>query len=173
MSLIGLTVACGGLDQFEIEETSRSVVPGASLLEQFAGDLGFSEFASFSVSENQTLANQGVTKEQIDSVTISELKLTISSPMGTDFTFLDSLSFFASAEGLEKRRIASGGPFEMGEDVIILTLDDVELKPYAVASAMQITTEVEGRRPDEETTIDANITMLVDVDVSGVLSSEF
>jgi hypothetical protein len=171
IGLFGLSFACGGLDEFEIEETARSVVPGASLLEQLAGDLGFADFASFDISNNQTLANQGVTKDQIDSVTISELKLTISSPMGSDFTFLDSLNFFVSSEGLETKRIASGGPFTMGEGVVVLNLDMVDLKPYAVASAMEITTQVEGRRPDQETTIDASITMLVDVNVGGVISS--
>ena len=81
--------ACGGLDTFTIEQTAQTTVSGASILEQLAGDLGFGDLATFDVTENETLANQGVTKNQIDSVTISTLSLRVLSPMDGDFTFLD------------------------------------------------------------------------------------
>ena len=60
--------ACGGLDTFTIEQTAQTTVSGASILEQLAGDLGFGDLATFDVTENETLANQGVTKNQIDEI---------------------------------------------------------------------------------------------------------
>lgn len=164
--------ACGGLDTFTIEQTAQTTVSGASILEQLAGDLGFDDLATFDVTENETLANQGVTKNQIDSVTISTLSLRVLSPMDGDFTFLDSLEFFVSSGDMQTERIASGGPFAMGDSEVFMNIDMVELVPYATADSMMITTQVEGRRPDQETQIEARIELLVDVSVTGLLSGD-
>lgn len=169
-TVASLVVACGGLDTFTIERTAQTNVPGASILEQLAGDLGFDDLATFDITDDETLANQGITKNQIDSVTISSLSLRVVSPMGGDFTFLDSLEFFASSSDMEAKRIAAGGPFAMGESEVFMSLDMVELAPYATADSMMITTQVEGRRPDQETQIEARIELLVDVNVSGLIS---
>ena len=172
LTLAVFSLACGRLDTFTIERTAQTTVPGASILEQLAGDIGFEDLATFDVTDDETLANQGVTKNQIDSVTISTLSLRVVSPMSGDFTFLDRLEFFVSSPGLQEKRIAAGGPFAMGDNEVFMTLDMVELAPYATADSMKISTQVEGRRPDEETQIEARIELLVDVSVSGLLSGE-
>ena len=50
-----------------------------------------------------------------------------------------------------------------------LTLDDVDLAPYAAAATMDLKTVVQGRRPDQDTTIDASVDFLIDVNVTGAL----
>jgi hypothetical protein len=167
--LLAFLATCGKIDQISVSETSRSTIPRGSLLEQFAGDIGFGELVEVDLTESQELQNQGVTKNQIDSVKLTSLSLTIVNPAQGDFTFLDSVEFFVEAPGVERERIARGGPFAAGASSIDLQVDDVELAPYVVSEKMTITTDARGNRPDEDTTIEAQIDLLVDVNIGGVV----
>ncbi|OGQ90355.1 MAG: hypothetical protein A2289_26415 [Deltaproteobacteria bacterium RIFOXYA12_FULL_58_15] len=171
IALILAAITCGDIDKFTIEESSSTTIQGASLLEQLAGDLGFGGFLNMDISQNQELQNQGVEREQIDSVHIQSLTLTITDtpPEGRDFTFIDNLEFFVESQGLERKLIASGGPFAAGLTTVGLEVENVDLAPYAAAESMNITSEVTGRRPSKETTIDGKIVLEVDVNVSGAL----
>ena len=105
-------------------------------------------------------------RHQIDSVRITALRMATSAG---DFTFLDRLEFYVQAEGQPKLRVAHGGPFLEGQATIELSLDDVDLAPYASAPSMDLTTEVQGRRPDEDITVTAGVDFLIDVNLGGVL----
>lgn len=162
-------LCCGGIDNFDLEEESSTTIPGASLFEQFVGDLGFGSFLSMDLSQSEELKNQGVEKEQIDSVRITALSLTITEPAsGQDFTFLDELEFYVEAEGQERRLVARGGPFPAGQSRVELALEEVDLAPYAAAASMSVTSEVSGRRPRQQTVVKAQLALSVDVDLSGV-----
>jgi hypothetical protein len=162
-------VTCHGLDRFTVTESTRSEIMGGGLVEQLLPALGLG-FANFDITQNQTLQNQGVTKNQIDSVKMTRLTLTIiDPPSGQDFRFLDGLTFFVSAPGLERAMIASGGPFPSDARTVELTVEDVELAPYVVADRMDITTEARGRRPRQTTTVEATIVLDVDVNIGGAV----
>lgn len=168
-SILLTALACGGLDTFTITEESTATIQG-SILGQLVSDLGFGGFLSMDLSQNETLANQGVSREQIDSVFVRSLTLTITAPpSGQDFTFLDSLEFYVEAPGEPRRLIASGGPFQAGLTTVGLDLENVDLAPYAAAESMSITTEASGRPPAQDTTIQAQIELEVDVNVDGAL----
>lgn len=173
VGVLGLTIllsTCSGIDNFDIEESSTSTIPAGSPLEQVLGNLGFGNFLNLDITQNQTLQNQGVTKDQIDSVHITKLTLRITSPAsGQDFTFISSLKFYVGSEGLERALIASGGPFPSGASTIDLTVENVDLAPYVAAPSLDITTEANGRRPNQETTVEATIDLDVDVNVGGVI----
>jgi hypothetical protein len=162
-------LCCGGLDTFVVTEKASAVIPGASLFEQLAGDFGFGDFLDMDLSQNQELKNQGVEKGQLDSVRLISLALTVVEPAsGQDFGFLEELRFYVETEGLPRLLIASGGPFPAGASRVELNLADVDMEPYATAPAMKVTTEATGRRPRQQTTIEAELQLEVDVDVSGV-----
>ena len=162
--------ACGGLDTFDIAESSAATIQGASILEQIVGDVGFGGFLNMDISQSEEFKNQGVEKNQIDSVRLKTLTLTITNPpSGQDFTFLESLKFYAEAEGLARTLIATGGPFAAGSSSVGLDVEDVELAPYASAPSMNVTTEATGRRPGQDTTVDAAIVLTVDANVSGAV----
>lgn len=167
--LIGL-ITCDSVDNFTITESSTTTIEGATLLEQLVGDLGFGGFLNMDVSQNEELKNQGVERNQIDSVFVQSLTLTITDPPdGQDFTFIESLAFYVEAPGLDRKLIASGGPFEAGLKTVGMNVENVDLADYAAAESMDITTEVDGRRPDNTTTIRADIVLDVDVNVGGAL----
>ncbi len=162
-------ITCGGLDHFQVKKSSTTTVASGSVVEQLVGSLGFGDLATFNIADAQEFKNQGVDKNDIDSVKLNQLTLTITSPSGADFTFLDELSFYVEGGSLPKKRIAHGGPFQAGLSTVGLDVDDVELKDYAILPSMSITTEVVGRRPAQDTTVEARIVLDVDVNVSGVL----
>jgi hypothetical protein len=162
-------LCCGGMDTFDVAEEASATIEGASLFEQLAGDMGFGSFLNMDISQSQELKNQGVEKNQIDSVKLTTLTLTIADPpSGQDFSFLQELSFFVEAEGLPRKLIASRTSFPSGETSVAMTIEDVELAPYATAPSMNISAEVNGRRPSHQTTIKADMSLKVDVNVSGV-----
>ena len=173
LAVVGLVLlaplCCGGLDTFDISEESTTTVEAGTLLEQLAGDLGFGGFLNMDVSQSEELKNQGVEKEDIDSVRLASLVLEITDPPADqDFGFLESLEVFVEAAGSPRARIARGGPFPAGARRVELAVDEVELEPYATAEAMSVTAEVTGRRPDRATTVKATMELRVDVDVTGV-----
>src|SRR3954452_18376606 len=71
-------------------------------------------FSSIDFNQNQDFQNQGVTKEQVSSAKLKSLQLKVLSPPDQDFSFLDSLEFYAKAGDQEvlvasKQNIASLG----------------------------------------------------------------
>ena len=163
---LGMLLACAQATSFSTTIEAESQIEGGSLLEQLASDTGFGNFIAFDVSANEEFQNQGVERHQIDSVRITALRMATSAG---DFTFLDRLEFYVQAEGQPKLRVAHGGPFLEGQATIELSLDDVDLAPYASAPSMDLTTEVQGRRPDEDITVTAGVDFLIDVNLGGVL----
>jgi len=170
LPLLLATITCGPLDVISVEETSLSTIEEASIFEQLLGDMGFGSFINVDIADNQELQNQGVERHQIDSVHATSLTLTILEPTSDqDFSFIESLNFYVSADGLDKVRIASGANFAQGARQIELDLDDIDLAPYATAASMTITSDVEGRRPEHETLIEAKIILMVDLNLGGIL----
>jgi hypothetical protein len=164
------TITCAPLDVISMEETSTTTVPKASIFEQLIGDIGFGAFLNIDIVDNTQLRNQGVKRHQIDSVYATSFTLTITSPAsGQDFSFIDSLQFYVNAENLPQMRIASGSDFPLGAKELELSLDPVDLAPYAAAESMTITSDVEGRRPIEETDIEAKILLEIDLNIGGLV----
>jgi hypothetical protein len=167
--LIGL-ITCGGLTHITVSQTASATIPGASLLESLVGDVGFGGFANFDITQSQELKNQGVKREQIDSVKIQSLTLEITAPpSGQDFTFLESIAFFVDAPGQPQKQVAHGGPFTAGATSISMTIDDVELAPYATATSMTFTSKVTGKKPKTETVVLAKVILGADVNIGGLI----
>lgn len=165
--------ACGSeLDRFDIEESSRATVPEASTVEKVIGDgLGFDNFGDMEITQSQEFQNQDVSANEVDSVTLKSFQLAVvEPPSGQDLTFLNALDFYVEADGLERKLIASGADFPEGQTEVDLELADVELKPYVLEDSVTITTQADGSRPDQETTIEARIVLTVDINVTGALT---
>jgi hypothetical protein len=80
-------------------------------------------------------------------------------------SWLDSMELYVEAPGVERALIASADDFPEGVASVSFDLYDVDLTPYAVSEAMTLATEVSGRRPDDDTTIRADV--VLDVGVTG------
>ncbi|MCK6519892.1 hypothetical protein L6R49_00475 [Myxococcota bacterium] len=155
----------GALAHIDVEAGATTVVEGATLLEQLAGDMGFGDFVSMDLTAEDELANQGVGPGDIQDVRLIEFALTVTSPQGGDLSWLESMSLYVEAPGVERALIASADDFPEGVGSVSFDLYDVDLTPYAVSEEMTLATEVSGRRPDEDTTVRADV--VLDVGVTG------
>lgn len=161
-------MTCSGLDNLSISAEGQAVIPQRSVLDEILGNLSFTGFNGFDISQSQEFRNQGYSKEQIDSVRMERFSLAIESPEDGNFDFLDSIRFYANAEGQPEVLIAEIDPVPEGVAALELDVDPtVELQPYVVAPSVTITTRATGLRPPEETVVDAEAVFDVDVNVTG------
>ncbi|WP_438027382.1 hypothetical protein [Sorangium sp. So ce233] len=168
-SILGLCALpmCDSLDNIDVEVGGRAVVPAGTIIDDVLGVLDFDAFQSIDLSAE--FENQGVTKDDVDSVQILAFTLRVESPESGSFDFLRSASFFVETEGQPRVLIAKldevpRGARELSMDVV----EGVDLKPYVVAPSMRITSEARvSGHPDEETTVVADVLLDVDVSVPG------
>lgn len=172
-AVLGLALsACAdgkSIDDFDITRSAESVVSG-SVLTQVLGSIGFASLSDLNFSNSAEMKNSGVKPSQIDSIKMTLLRLKVKKPAtGQDLTFLSSVKFYAESSGLPKVLVAEGGPFAAGSGQVDLKLAGAELKPYATAASMSLTTEVSGHAPAQDTTIEATVTLRVNVNVTGAV----
>jgi hypothetical protein len=165
LAVAAVPFGCDELDNFDVPVSGSAVVPPATLLDELLGLMPFDGFDE--ISFEQEFANQGVTEDQVDSVRVRTFALVVETPAEANLDFLEGISFFASAEGLPEIRIASAAAIPAGARSIELTVDDVELEAYATAASMVVRGEVQGKRPDVETRVRADVVFDVDVTIPG------
>ncbi len=80
---------------------------------------------------SQELENNNSNKEQIESVKLEEMLLTVASPAGQDFSFLKNIRLYISADGLGEKEIANKDniPENVGSEMK-MDIINVELKEY-------------------------------------------
>ncbi|MFL5348102.1 MAG: hypothetical protein ACJ8AT_25195 [Hyalangium sp.] len=125
-------------------------------------------FAGLDFNQNQDFKNQGVSKADVKSVHPKSLELRLVSPSDADFTFLDTLEFYAKA-GDQEERIArkqdiSRLPLGAPNPVLKMDMEDAELQPFVAAPSMSIIVRGRGRMPDQEVRLQA--VLALDVKVS-------
>ncbi len=167
--LIPLLVSCScGVDVFDTQVKATTTLEGSSGILGLLEGLGpMAGFTNIDFSANQDFKNQGVTRDDVDSVKITRLTLRITAPNDQDFRFLESLQFFAEANGQKVLVAEKHGIDKLGlvapNPVLEMEVKDVELAPFVTAPAMSLTTEGTGRQPAKDTTIEAVVDLRVDV----------
>lgn len=158
-------VTCANLDNIDVDAGGKVTVPAGTIVDKLlAGALDFTGFNKIDFS--QDFANQGVTKDDVDSVHLKSLELTIES--GDNFDFIESISFSVGADGLDTVEIAHLDAVPKGTKKLVLDVStSAELKPYVVAPSMRIDGKVQGERPDQETTVSAAAVFDVDIHIPG------
>jgi hypothetical protein len=163
---LGALCTCDNIDNFDVEVSGKGVVPKGTIVDELLGALALDGFQSIDLSNE--LKNQGVTKDDVDSVRLVSLTVRIEGPPEATFDFLDSVTFYVETQGQPKTVIATLTAVPAGAKEISLTVDpNVELKPYVVAPSMKMTGEVNGKRPDQDTQVAADVVLDVDVTVPG------
>ncbi|WP_224242357.1 hypothetical protein [Hyalangium gracile] len=149
------------------ESTVPSGPPGTT-----TGLNAFPPIASFSgldFNQNQDFKNQGITKDEVSSVRAKSLELRLLSPGTADFTFLDTLEFFAKAGDQEERiarkqdisRLSLSAP----NPVLRMDMVDAELQPFVAAPSMSFIVRGKGRMPEQEVRLQAVLVLDVQVDL--------
>jgi hypothetical protein len=157
---------CSGLTHINVSAGGKAQVPAATLIDKLLGNVAFAGFDKVDFSEE--FKNQGVTKDQVNSVKLKSMTLKIEAPPGGNFDFIQSVAFFAQADGIDKVQIASMDTIPKGQKELDLVVNaSAELKPYVVAPSMQIVSQVQGSKPDMDTTVSAGVVLDVDVHIPG------
>jgi hypothetical protein len=158
-----LTLATGAVacrPAFDVKVTAQTSV-AASPLPLGVLPLNFADFASLDLSNTQDFKNQGISKDEIQSVKLKSAILTVTAPAGGTFDFVNSLEFDVSAQGQSQQRLAQLSPVPRSSTTVTLTVDGVELAPYVSAPSMAVTTNASGSPPSQDTTVQADLVFKV------------
>ncbi len=165
VSLVGLTM-CSNIDHIDVSVGGKAEIPAATLLSKLLGAVSFGGFDKVDFTES--FKNQGVTKDDVDAVHLKTMTLIVEAPPTGNFDFIQSVHFFAKADGLDKVEIATMDAIPKGKRELDLVINGaVDLKAYVVAPSMQIVSEVQGALPDEKTTVAAAVVLDVDIHIPG------
>jgi hypothetical protein len=167
LAVLSLT-NCGGLVSFDVTQQGQATIPGATLLGQLLNGIpAMQGFTSFDVSQSQEFENHNAEKSLVKTARLTSVTLKITSPSDADFAFLDSIEFWAEANGnsvrvAHKSNIASRG-LRAPNPTLILDLDDIDLAAFVKADTMSITSKASGRQPSQDTTFEATAVFHVSV----------
>lgn len=72
-------------------------------------------------------------KDLVEKITLKKLELTLTNPSNTDFSFLESINIFISAEGIPETKIAwkDNIPSDIS-NFLILDVSEINLKEYII-----------------------------------------
>ncbi len=155
-----LLCACGPIG-FTTEVKGEGVVAGGGslggLLTMFPQ---LSSLSNIDFEQNQDFKNNNASREQVTSVTLKTMTLRIASPNDQDFSFLESVQFFARSgenEALfaQKTNVASA-KLTAPTPTLVLDVLNVDLAQYVRSSTMSIVMRGTGRKPTQDTRIEVS-----------------
>lgn len=162
---LAMLCTCGTLDRFDVPTTAYANIPKQTIVDVVIDQLAFDEFDELDFS--QEIANQGVTEDQIDSVHMTSFVIHTDEGSGATLDFLESVAFYAEADGQARVLVASSTNFKGKTSVDLVVDEEVELKPYVVAPSMNLVAEVKGKRPAQDTRLTADVVLSVDATIPG------
>jgi len=129
--LILLFSACKKLTEFTFSDSCNFEVQSSSPI-----STPFSVPSPSVTSNSQTsFASNNTDASHIQSITLQQLSLTITSPSGQNFDFLSSIQISISAPGLSTQQIASLSSVPKGVTTIQLNSTGLDLTSYAKQSS--------------------------------------
>ncbi|MDF4203627.1 hypothetical protein PXD56_11700 [Maribacter sp. SA7] len=164
-----LFTACDKLDEltkFDMEYSQRATIPSSAGI-----DLPFDVFTpEVETNSESTFEVNDTRKDLIEEIKLTELEMVIISPDGADFSFLNSIEVYISADDLEEIKIAylEEVPEDAG-NVITLDTSDTDLKEYIKKDEFSLrlnTVTDELMSTDHE--LEVNSTFFVDAKILGL-----
>lgn len=165
-ALLFLLGGCASLLTVKIDGSATTLVEKGTLVEVLVGDLGFEELVQMDLTDEGELANQGVEPGDLVSVELIEFELEALSG-SPDLDFIDWMEVSIEAPDLPEVVIASQSDFPSGEASVAMDLSGTELVDYAVSQAITLRTDVEARRPDQDTEVEARYVFRVQATLRG------
>ncbi|WP_405412468.1 hypothetical protein [Maribacter sp. Asnod1-A12] len=167
--LFAIFTACDKLDEltkFDMEYSQRATIPSSAGI-----DLPFDVFTpEMETNSESTFEVNDTRKDLIEEIRLTELEMVILSPDGADFSFLNSIEVYISADDLEEIKIAylEEVPEDAGS-VITLDTSDADLKEYIKKDEFSLrlnTVTDELMSTDHE--LEVNSTFFVDAKILGL-----
>lgn len=158
---IGVAVAgCGALGFDVSQDIPSQTVPGSPL-----GALLPPSLFAIPINVDIQSATAGHGTGPASSVTLKSITLTITSPTGASFDFVDSISLTISSSGdasLPTKEIARREPVPGTSSISLPPTPGVDLLPY-IKSGATITATASGHMPPSDTTFDGIVVLTIHV----------
>jgi hypothetical protein len=165
----GLAAAAGCTpNAFEVSLSGQTTIEGdpvsaGSMLTRIPA---IGSFASIDFPASEEFQQNQATKDAVQSIKVSSLKVQIQAPNTQTFDFLDELHFIAAAGSQEKEIAGKTGisELDLGLPNPTLTLDvdqSAELRDFLIAPSVSITVRGSGRVPPQDTTLQATVKLRV------------
>lgn len=172
-TLLAAAVALGTLgcqaNVFRTEVKGETTIEGSALgglLNAFPTVAGFT---NLDFDTNQDFKNQGVTKDQVNSVKVESIQLKILAPNDQDFSFLESLQFVARSGDRETLVAEKTGISQLAlpapNPVLVMDIKSAEIRDHVVAPSMSIIVRGKGRQPPQDTQVEAKVGLAVEVKI--------
>lgn len=161
-----LLLGCGLLT-FSVEESATTTVDGAGLLGEVLGALDFTGLDDFDVAIEQKLQDQGVEPGDLDTVTLSVLRLSAD----PDLSFLSRMDIYVSAPGVDEVLVASGDSFPEGQSSVDLAVTGANLADAVAAGGITFRVDASGSAPVDDTDVDVYVKADVEATVQGACNS--
>lgn len=124
-----LFVGCSKLDEltkFNIDYETQATIPSTVGI-----NLPFDVLTpETETNSSSTFESNDTRKDLIEEIKLTKIQLEIVTPSDADFSFLESIEVFISAEGLSEILIASKIDVPVGISLLDLDVTDVDLKEY-------------------------------------------
>lgn len=118
---------------------------------------------AITTNSEQRFEDEGIESDWIDSVRLIGLKLTVTSPQGEDFSFLENVSIYMNADNQPEVLIASKIPVpENAGNSIDLEVTGADLYPYISQNSFSLRTEATTDEAFTQT-IDFRADMVIEV----------
>jgi hypothetical protein len=163
LCVVAIGWGCACAPSFSVPLSGSETIPSGNLLSCTVAPF-FPGFSNFDISQTQEFQNQGATKQNIQSVTLQSLVLTVTAPPGANLGFLESLSFSASdpSGNLPTVEVAHTSDFSGSPTSVNLTIDVVQLGPYAELPSMNLSSNAQLQScPSQDTTLEASLVLNV------------
>ena len=167
--LVVLCSSCDKLDEltkFDIAYNQRVTIPSSTGID-LPFDIITPEIETNSESKFEV---NDTRKDLVEEIRLTELEMVIISPTEADFSFLNSVEVYISADGLEEILVASLDevPDNAG-NTILLNTADVDLKEYIKKDAFSLRLNtVTDELMSSNHEIDVNSTFFVDAKILGL-----
>lgn len=135
---LGLLSSCEEaekLTQFNIDYNTTVTIPST-----FGVQVPFDvSTPAINTSSTSTFESNDTRKDLIEEIQLTEMTLTINSPSGADFSFLESIEVFISADSLDEVRIAYQDSVDVAAgESLSLTTTGVDLQEYIKADEFSL-----------------------------------
>lgn len=128
--VMGTFFGCKKVDEltkFDMDYNTTVVIPASSGI-----NLPFNVFSpSVTSNSESTFEVNDTRKDLIEEIILKKLELTVKTPNGEDFSFLESISIYINAQDLPEVKIAWNDAVPDGAGTVLgLTTSNVDLKEY-------------------------------------------
>jgi hypothetical protein len=168
--LSALSIGCGSLedlDNFDVEVRDETTVEAGTAIEGLlAGFPQLDGFTRLDISQSAEFEERGYNPDDVDSIRLTRLTLSIIEPAEQDLAFLGSVQVIVSNPDLPDVVMAERLSFDEGEQQVDFETSDANLRHYLLGTRSTITFDIEdSRRPMQDTRIEVEAVFDVDVNV--------